>query len=227
MSQKTDNFYINNSFDILETVQSQYGASPIMQALIRGFNDLENVDPAIKLLLQKMIDPDTAEGVGLDVWGRIVAFERILVPVTSQKFIGFKPTAGMTNNNLDSLNNAVFYNNPGGNVRLADSAYRTYIFIKAMLNISSSSLGDINRMIKNLLPNSNIKIIRNYAMQLRVLVIGKLDPSGYRALISLPWIPTGVGLNIYIIETPTLGFNGQNLQTFNNGTFATNDPIYS
>lgn len=227
MSQKPDNFYINNSFDILETVQSQYGASPIMQALIRGFNDLENVDPAIKLLLQKMIDPDTAEGVGLDVWGRIVAFERFLVPVTSQKFIGFKPPAGMTNNNLDSLNNAVFYNNRGGNIRLADSAYRTYIFIKAMLNISSSSLGDINRMIKNLLPNSNIKIIRNYAMQLRILVIGKLDPSDYRALISLPWIPTGVGLNLYNIETPTLGFNGQNLQTFNNGTFATNDPIYS
>lgn len=228
MSQKQNNFYVNNSFEILDTVQSQYSASPIIHALIKGFNDLENADPDIKLLFEKMVDPDTAEGVGLDVWGRIVALERGLTPIDDmQKFIGFKPLAGITTTRLDSFNNAIFYNTQSGNVRLADSAYKTYIFIKAMINIGTSSLADINRMIRVLMPKSNIKVIRSYAMELRILVLGKLDPYEYRALLALPWVPTGVGLNLYHIETPTLGFKGQGLETFNNGTFSTNDPIYN
>lgn len=223
---KLEDFYTNNNFTIEDTIQSQYGASPVMQALIKGFNDLENADPDIKLLLEKMVDPDTAEGAGLDVWGRIVALERGLTPAGDQKYLGFKPVIDISTSLLDNFNNAVFHNDVHGNIRLSDNAYRTYIFIKALINISTSSLGDINRMIRALMPKSNIRIIRSYAMELRMLVLGKLDPYEYRALLALPWLPTGVGLNIYHVETPTFGFRGQGLHTFNNGTFSTNDPIY-
>ena len=41
------------------------------------------------------------------------------------------------------------------------------------------------------------------------------------ALDNLPWLPAGVGLEMYQVITPTFGFAGTGLQNFDNGTFAT------
>lgn len=213
---------MNGKFLIDATVQSQYASSPHIRALVDSFWEAINPEADIDKIYNKMVDPDTSEGFGLDVWGRIVAIGREYISVDEQfKYLGFKGNVGAVNSRLSSFNNAPFYRAVSGKVRLADSAYRTYIFIKAMINLGDSTLASINRMLAYMFPDTKIFCIHVDTMTLRLVVKGKLSAASKRALLNLPWLPAGVGLQFYQVVTPTLGFNGSRLEPFNCGTFAT------
>lgn len=211
-----DNFYIN------ATVQSQYAASPHIRALVDSF--WEAIDPGadIESIYQNMVNVDTAVGFGLDVWGRLVAIGREYVAADEENiYLGFNPPEGVPNDRIDTFGNAPFYKAINGKVRLSDNAYRTYILIKAMINIGDSTLSSINLMLKELLPNSDIFCIHVDTMVLRIVVRSKITEADKQALFNLPWLPAGVGLELYQVITPTFGFNGSALEPFNQGTFAT------
>lgn len=213
-----------SSFDIEKTIQSQYAASEHIKALVNSFWEALDPEADIDLLYDKVINIDTAEGFGLDVWGRIVAIGRSYLAVdVNRKYFGFEPPSGVNNSRLDNFNNAVFYKQITGKVRLADPAYRTYILIKAMINIGTSSLADLNAMIKTMFPDENIMVLHVDTMVLRLLILSNISEANKQALINLPWLPAGVGLQLYRVVTPTFGFNGSNLESFNNGTFSTFD----
>lgn len=212
----------DDTFHIDATVQSQYAASPHIRALVDSFWEAINPEADINEIYEKMVDPDTAEGFGLDVWGQIVAIGREFIAVDEQyKYLGFNPSPGMPNPRLNSFNNAPFYRPVTGKVRLADDAYRTYIFIKAMINIGDSTLASINKMLAFMFPGTEISCLHVDTMILRLLVKGKISASSKQALLNLPWLPAGVGLQLYQVITPTFGFNGSGLEPFNCGTFAT------
>lgn len=212
----------DDTFHIDATVQSQYAASPHIRALVDSFWEAINPEADINEIYEKMVDPDTAEGFGLDVWGQIVAIGREFIAVDEQyKYLGFNPPPGMPNPRLNSFNNAPFYRPVTGKVRLADDAYRTYIFIKAMINIGDSTLASINKMLAFMFPDTEISCLHVDTMILRLLVKGKISAASKQALLNLPWLPAGVGLQLYQVITPTFGFNGSGLEPFNCGTFAT------
>ena len=211
----------SDDFHIDATVQSQYAASPHIRALVDAYWEALNPDADIDLIYKNMFDPDTAVGFGLDVWGRIVAIGREYVAADEENiYFGFNSETAI-NPRLDTFNNAPFYKKIDGKIRLADSAYRTYIFIKAMINISDCSLASINRMLKLMFPNAEIYCLHVDTMVLRLVIRSKLAEADKQALLNLPWLPAGVGLEIYQIITPTFGFNGSGLNPFNQGTFPT------
>jgi hypothetical protein len=211
-----------DTWDIAETVQSQYATSKRMRAVIDAFWQAINPKSDIDLLYKKLVNPRTAEGYGLDVWGRIVAIGRSYLAVDDDTpYFGFDPPEGVKNERLNSFNNAPFYKTIYGKVELADPMYRTYVFLKALINISNSSLAGLNRMVKLLFPDADIQILHTGTMVLRVLILSPLSESDKAALDNLPWLPAGVGLEIYQVITPTFGFAGTGLQNFDNGTFAT------
>lgn len=211
----------SDDFHIDATVQSQYAASPHIRALVDAYWEALNPDADIDLIYKNMIDPDTAVGFGLDVWGRIVAIGREYLAADEENiYFGFNPETAI-NPRLDTFNNAPFYKKIDGKIRLADSAYRTYIFIKAMINIGDCSLASINRMLKLMFPNAEIYCLHVDTMVLRLVIRSKLAEADKQALLNLPWLPAGVGLEIYQIITPTFGFNGSGLNPFNQGTFPT------
>ena len=211
-----------DTWDIAETVQSQYATSKRMRAVIDAFWQAINPKSDIDLLYRKLVNPRTAEGVGLDVWGRIVAIGRsYLAGEDDTPYFGFDPPEGVKNERLNSFGNAPFYKQVMGKVRLADTMYRTYVFLKALINISNSSLASLNQAVKLLFPDADIQILHTGTMVLRVLVLSPLSESDKAALDNLSWIPAGVGLEMYQVVTPTFGFAGTGLKNFNNGTFAT------
>ena len=211
-----------DTWDIAETVQSQYATSKRMRAVIDAFWQAINPKSDIDLLYRKLVNPRTAEGVGLDVWGRIVAIGRSYLAVEDDTpYFGFDPPEGVKNERLNSFGNAPFYKQVMGKVRLADTMYRTYVFLKALINISNSSLASLNQAVKLLFPDADIQILHTGTMVLRVLVLSPLSESDKAALDTLSWIPAGVGLEMYQVVTPTFGFAGTGLKNFNNGTFAT------
>jgi len=211
-----------DTWDIAETVQSQYATSKRMRAVIDAFWQAINPKSDIDLLYKKLVNPRTAEGWGLDVWGRIVAIGRSYLAVEDDTpYFGFDPPEGVKNERLNSFGNAPFYKQIMGKVRLADTMFRTYVFLKSLINISNSSLASLNQAVKLLFPDADIQILHTGTMVLRVLVLSPLSESDKAALDNLSWIPAGVGLEMYQVVTPTFGFAGTGLKNFNNGTFAT------
>ena len=211
-----------DAWDIAETVQSQYATSKRMRAVIDAFWQAINPKSDIDLLYKKLVNPRTAEGYGLDVWGRIVAIGRSYLAVDDgTPYFGFDPPEGVKNERLNTFGNAPFYKQIYGKVRLADPMFRTYVFLKALINIGDSSLASLNQAVKLLFPDADIQILHTGTMVLRVLILSPLSESDKAALDNLPWLPAGVGLEIYQVITPTFGFADTGLQNFDNGTFAT------
>lgn len=215
-----------DNFDIGLTIQSQYSASPHIVALVNGFWSCLDPSADIELIFNKMINPRTAEGFGLDVWGRIVAIGREYTSKDANfPYWGYKPPVGVTNSRMRNFGNAPFYKEITGKVQLSDQAYRTYIFLKAMINIGNGSLSSLNRMISVLFPSVNIVLLHVDTMVLRLLIQDYIDQADLDALLNLPWLPAGVGLEVYQVITPVWGLEGSGLETLDNGTFTLNDVI--
>ena len=210
-----------SDFNIDAVIQSQYGDSPHIKGVIRGYYDYISPQKDIDLIYDKMINIYTAEGYGLDVWGRIVGISREYVAVDEQyDYLGFdnKP---YNMDRIETFNNAPFYKIVNGKIKLEDNAYRTYILIKALINISNVSLNSLNFIFSQLFPDTDIKVLHSNTMTLRLLVIGAMSQAQIGAIKNIEWLPVGVGLQFYHIITPTFGFRGSGLETFNNGTFGT------
>lgn len=213
-------------FSIFETIQSQYSASPRIKALITGFNALADPQNDIKLFYDKVFNLDTARGTGLDAWGRIVAIGRKIENVPSDDaFLGFAPV-NTQNPQAYPFNQANFYARQISNTYiLGDEAYRLLILTKAMANISTGTLPELNRMVNILIPNVNIFIIHIDTMRLRIVIQDVIKPFQKNLLTrgDLPPIPAGVGFEVLTVDPNTFGFLGSNLQTFNNGVFLLGD----
>ncbi len=215
-----------DDFHIDATVQSQYAASPHIVALVEAFWDSLNPDADLELIYNKMVNPLTAEGFGLDVWGRIVAIGReYLSADTENPYWGYEPPTGVTNDRMRNFGHAPYYKLINGKVQLTDSAYRTYIMLKAMMNIGDSTLSSLNYMIHYMFPNDQIAVVHPDTMTLRLVVQSNISQSDLDALLNLPWLPTGVGLEIYRIGSDVWGLEGSGLGTLDNSNFITADVV--
>lgn len=205
-------------FHIDATVQSQYAGSEHIRKLVDTFWEALNPDADLELLYNKMINPETAVGFGLEVWGRIVAMGRTLTGVLQlNDYFAFEPF--VENDRMKPFNIAPWYTEIKGKYRLSDSAYRVAVFIKALINISDGSLASINRMFATLFPNRLMYVIKHDTMVLRVVFDQATTEDEKALILALPWVPAGVGLDIYQVITPTFGFDGSELQPFGQGTF--------
>jgi hypothetical protein len=90
-----------------------------------------------------------------------------------------------------------------------------------MINIGTGTLASINAMLNFMFPKAKICCIHVDTMVLRLVIQTKISAADKVALLQLPWLPAGVGLELYQVVTPTFGFNGSGLMPFNQGTFAT------
>ena len=131
------------------TVISQYNQSPTMQTLLYAFNQW--LDPTVNLnaFYNLMWNVDTAQGYGLDVWGRIVAVNRVLQVQAGGPYFGFDEA---TVASAWPFNQGIFYSGQPltGNYTLSDDGYRTLILVKAAYNICDGSIPAINELMAQL-----------------------------------------------------------------------------
>ena len=201
----------------ISTVQSQYSASPRILALAGMYWDMLNPGSEIQTMLDDMLNPSTAKGYGLDVWGRIVGIKRATVPVSGE-YLAFDPDP-LSNPDGDSWNNAPF--NPLTPQGLAtDAVFRVYVMVKAMMNIGNGSLADINKYFSLMFPGSGIQVIHAGTMIIRVLDYDAvLTDAAIMALRSIDWVPAGVGWQVWQGEPDCFGFLGSELQPFDQAPF--------
>lgn len=139
------------AFDWWLTVINQYANSPALTALLSNF--FQYIDQTINLdsFFDLVWNVDTAEGWGLDVWGRIVGVSRTLSVPSDIPYLGFEEQSPT----VESFGSGVFY---GGqilttNFSLLDDDFRVLVLAKALANISDGSIPAINQLLLNLFPN--------------------------------------------------------------------------
>jgi len=212
---------IVSDIDALEPVQSQYAASPRILALLVKKAAL--LDPGRDFMrwYEGIFNPKTAQGVGLDTWGRIVGIGRMLW-MQNTAFFGFAFQL------LENFGQAPFWNESEseGQFRLTDEAFRFLIFYKAAANIGRGDMASVNALLNSLFEAehgpANSCVLEVGPMEIRAVFNFYL--SGYeQALLTQYGLldrPAGVGFSWWQHDPQELfGFAGQNLQNFDNGIF--------
>lgn len=138
-------------FNFWQTIISQYANSPILTQLIADFDSYVDQTQNFDAFYDLIWNVDTAQGYGLDIWGRIVGVSRILQIPSGGTYFGFEESdAGP----VGTFGQSPFYNGETttSSYILSDDAYRTLIFAKALANICDGSIPAINQLLLNLFP---------------------------------------------------------------------------
>jgi len=209
--------------DVESTVLSQFANSPTLMALIGSINAA--IDPSVNIdaFYNDIWNIATAQGYGLDLWGRIVGVNRVLT-VAGGKTLGFEEAGTVS---ADPFGQSAFYaGQPAtSNYALSDTAFRTLIMAKALTNISNCTIGTYNTLLTLLFSDQGNAYVTDtggmnarltFEFTLQAYQIAILKQSGALAP------PTGVLFEIMDLDLPySFGFAeaGTCSAGFNNGTF--------
>lgn len=187
--------------NVQQTLLSQYANAPRIQALIAGWNQM--LDPAtlIDQWYQQVWNLQTAQGFGLDVWGRIVGVSRVL-SLSAQSYLGFFEASDLTE---EGFAQAPWFQGEEttNNYRLADDGFRQLIYAKALANIAGGSVLDINRILMTLFSGQGDAYVRDNG-DMTMSYVFRFVPTAVQVSIIqnsgvLPR-PAGVGVS-YVIES--------------------------
>lgn len=214
----------------LDTVFSQFQDSPTLVRLIENFNAYVDPNANLDAFYDLMWNVNTAQGYGLDVWGRIVGVSRVL-PVTQQPMsFGFDDGV----NDFAPFGQAPFY--PGAplttNYALSDAAFRTLIFVKALANITSCASPALNRLITLLFAGRGRAYVNDLGgMTMRYTFEFQLTAPEVAILTGSGAVPHGTGVQTQFLVVPvptTFGFSeaGTGVAPFGQGTFLSSEALF-
>lgn len=185
-------------FDPWATVILQYANSPILTSMITAFNAAMDQTENIDNLYDMIWNVATAQGYGLDVWGRIVGVSRTLkFPSGANPYLGF----GEAGSSWTGFGQGGFWSGQGltNNFVLSDADFRRLILAKAAGNISDGSIPSLNQILLTLFPDRgacyvadglNMSLTLTFKFTLNPVELAIIQESGV-----LP-IPCGVVVNI-------------------------------
>lgn len=199
-----------------KTIISQYANSPIITSLLKNIN--ENLDPRadIEGFYNLIWNLDTAKGIGLDIWGKIVGIDRNIQVEEKNQFIG----SSLATEDLKDFS-------VGTRHLMNDEMYRTMIFLKAMSNTIYATAPNINKLISSLFEKrGRAYFIKNGIMMARYVFDFNLTPIEKAVIISTDLLPrpTGVLVDFYEPDIKnTFGFNEAGMAPFGQGAFYIGD----
>lgn len=186
--------------NIQQTILSQYANSPSLCSIIDAWN--QALDPAslIDQWYALVWNVKTAQGYGLDVWGRIVGVSRVL-SIASVDYLGWREANDLTEEGFDQ---APWYSGKDAtsNYRLSDDGYRQLIYARALANISDGSILSLNTILTTLFAGQGDAYVRDNG-DMTMTYVFKFIPTDVQVSIIqnsgvLPR-PAGVGVS-YSIE---------------------------
>lgn len=210
--------------NVEQTIISQYANSPTLVQLVQNINEYLDPRANFQAFYDFVWNVDTAQGFGLDIWGRIVGVSRLLQIPGADPIVGFdnasvpKDWYPMSYGRFAREGEATF------SYSLPDSAYKTLILTKALANICSTTAPAFNQILKNLFPNRGRCYVRDLGgMTIQLVFNFSLSAVEYAILTqsgALPH-PAGVGYSVVVIPQGLFGFQGQgaSVQPFNYGVF--------
>lgn len=210
------------------TILAQYGAAPVIGSLLASFNAAVDPAPAINAFYADMWNIASAQGYGLDVWGRIVGVTRVVQLTSPGGYLGFNIQGVIPlNQPWNPFGFGVFWTGvpATSSYALTDQAYLLLLYAKALANISRASIPIYNAILGLLFPGQgnayvtdtgNMQEQLTFEFYLQPWQIAVLKQSG--ALQA----PTGVQFDILVVPVgSTFGFKeaGYASEPFGQGTF--------
>jgi len=185
--------------EVDRTIISQYSSSPTLVQLIHNLDAYIDPRADIDEFYSFVWNVDTAQGFGLDIWGRIVGVGRDL-NLVSVDYFGFKEALPGS----FPFDEAPFYNGGGTtNVfTLADDAYRKLILTKALFNIVSTNAPSTNMLLQNLFSDRGAAYILDLGgMQVQYTFEFELTEVEYAIVTQSGAIPIPAGVEAFYVET--------------------------
>lgn len=184
---------------VWKSILSQYANSPILTRLIE--NCFAYLDQTLNFqdFFDQVMNIDTAQGYGLDVWGRILNVGRTLTVGGDQVYFGYEESG----EEAQPFNQAPFYSGQqiGQNFVLTDSAYRVLLFAKAAFNICDGSIPAINSILLTLFPNrGNCYVVDNLNMSMTFKFDFTLTPVELAIVSQSGVLPVSTGVS-YTIDS--------------------------
>jgi hypothetical protein len=190
-----------SQYNYWNTVISQYANSPRLVGLIQGFmafiDQTQNLDSFFDLIW----NVDTAQGYGLDVWGRIVAVNRVLKISTGPPYFGFDE--GVDYQDFGPGGLGPFYS--GGkltdNFSLSDDGFRVLILAKAFSNICNGSIPAINQLLQTFFkPSGKSYVVDTGGMTFKYVFEFPLSPLQLSILTNSGVFPKPTGVSYTIVQ---------------------------
>lgn len=138
---------------LASTVMKQYANSPTLLALLADFDQWVDVSRFSADFLFNVWDISTAQGFGLDIWGRILGQSRYIqvVQLPGDNF-GFNINAA-PGTQWKPWSQAPWYNGAASGATafaLEDSFYRQLLLVKAAANIARCDCPSINALMRSM-----------------------------------------------------------------------------
>lgn len=226
----------------------QYQNSPRMMQLMNNMSDYLDPTASIDDFYNIVWNVDTAQGFGLDIWGRIVGVGRTLRFVEAGQYFGFD----VTTKDFSPFGQQAFYNSADATTAytLSDTLYRTLILCKALANISATTAPAINQLLQNLFnPATGLYVADGYVaagyvatssnrrsyvidglnMSMMYVFDFFLSPYEVAVIAQSGVLPRPAGVQAYLMQIDALSTFGfaemGGIQPFGYGTFANNPVI--
>ena len=209
--------------DVERTIISQYANSATIVQLVKNMN--EYVDPRADFdaFFDYVWNVESAQGFGLDIWGRIVGISRGLLIPDAPNFFGFNEATGSAH----SFNESPFYDGTAPATQtylLADDAYRQLILVKALANISATNAPAINQLLQNMFADRGRCYVNDLGgMALRYTFEFDLTPYEFAIMTQSGALPRPAGVNASLFQSalPLFGFSeaGVSAAPFGQGVF--------
>ena len=209
--------------DFEKTIISQYGNSPTILQLVQNMNAYLDPRADFDAFFDYVWNVDTAQGFGLDIWGRIVNIRRELQIPNAPVYFGFKDALPGSY----PFDEAPFYDGtpPATQTyKLADDAYRKLILTKALANIASSNAPSLNQLLQNMFADRGRCYVNDMGgMQFRYTFEFDLTPQEYAIVTQSGVLPRPAGVNAILFQSalPLFGFSeaGLSAAPFGQGVF--------
>ena len=195
--------------DVERTIISQYANSATIVQLVKNMN--EYVDPRADFdtFFNFVWNVETAQGFGLDIWGRIVNISRELQIPPDATYFGFSDALPGSY----PFEEQPFWDGVAGatnTYRLADDAYRQLILVKALANISATNAPSLNQLLQNMFVGRGRCYVNDLGgMSMRYTFEFLLTPYEFAIVTqsgALPR-PAGVGAIVITTDIPVFGFS--------------------
>lgn len=217
----------------LDTILAQYANSPTITALIDYFNQWIDPSADIDNFYDVVWNVETAQGFGLDYWGRIVDVSRNLQITTVGTYLGFGEanTGTPTDTDAQPFGQAPMWNGPPASTTyaLSDDAYRKLIMVKALGNITNCTARSMNALLRYLFAGEGRCYVSDTgSMSIRYVFEFNLSPVELSIMLNSGAVPRPAGVLVQVMQldvATTFGFNEAGLQPFGSGTFFTSSGL--